>query len=118
MMKHWLAGAAAFALMTGVAFAQGMSSESSTTTQSTTTTTVPSVGSFNTYENHQSTDTKGNVTDTSKTFQSGAGGTRATSDSKTTAPDGSAQISHEIQTKSPDGGATLSKKTTTTTIER
>jgi hypothetical protein len=36
MTKHWLAGAAALAMMTGVAYAQGMSSGSSVATQPTT----------------------------------------------------------------------------------
>lgn len=34
MTRHWLVGAAAFLMMTGVAFAQGISSGSSTSTQS------------------------------------------------------------------------------------
>ena len=46
MTKHWLAGAAAFAMMTGVAFAQSSSSDTTTTTQSTTTMPVPLVGSY------------------------------------------------------------------------
>ena len=51
MTRHWLAGVAAFAMMTGVAVAQGMSSKSSTSTQSTTTTTTPPVaGSYNASE--------------------------------------------------------------------
>jgi len=117
MMKHLLAGAAAFAMMTSVAFAQGMSSESSSTTQSTTTTTTAQpVGSYNSYENHQSTDSKGNAVDTSKTFKSGPGGSEATSSSKITSQNGAEQsASHEIQTNTPDGGSTTSRKTTTTT---
>jgi hypothetical protein len=35
MTRHWLAGAAALAMMTGIAFAQGTSSASSTSAQST-----------------------------------------------------------------------------------
>jgi len=117
MTKHLLAGAAAFALMTSVAFAQGMSSESSSTTQSTTTTTTaPAVGNYNTYENSHSTDTKGVATDTSKTFETGPAGSKSTASSTTTAPNGAEQsASHEVRTSTPDGGSTLSKQTTSTT---
>jgi hypothetical protein len=118
MTKHLLAGAAAFAMMTSVAFAQGMSSGSSSSTQSTTTTTTtaPAVGNYNTYENQHSTDAKGIATDTSKTFESGPAGSKSTSNSKVTSPSGVEQsASQELRTNTPDGGSTMSKKTTTTT---
>src|SRR5579862_9897791 len=119
MTKHLLAGAAAFAMMTGVAFAQSMSSDTSTSIQSTTTTTTaPAAGSYNSYETHRSTDTNGDTSATSKTYQSGPAGSKATSDSQMTGPDGSQRASHEIETKSMDGGSTMSKQTSTTTIER
>lgn len=115
MTKQLLAGAAAFAMMTGVAFAQGMASESSSST-TTTTTTAPAAGSMSTYENRQTTDTKGVETDTSKTFERDAAGSKATSSARVTAPDGSEQsAAHETLTTTPDGGSTLSKKSTTTT---
>jgi hypothetical protein len=119
MTRYWLAGAAAFALMTSVAFAQGMSSESSSSTQSTTTTTVPTVGSYSSSETQHGTDSYGNTVDKSKTYNSGAGGTNATSASRITAPDGSVQsTSQEKQTNTPDGGSIITKKTTTTTTDR
>jgi hypothetical protein len=117
MMKHLVAGAAALAMMTGAALAQGMSSESSSSTQSTTTTVVPTIGSTNSYETHRSTDGNGDSSATSKTYQSGPGGSKATSNSQTTGPDGSQSASHEIETKSMDGGSNTSKQTSTTTIQ-
>jgi hypothetical protein len=119
MTKYWLAGAAAFAMMTSVAFAQGMSSESSTSTQSTTS-PVPAVGSYNSSETQHSTDSNGNATDKSKTFHSGMNGSHATSSSTTVSPDGSEQSTyHEHQATAPDDGLAISKKssTSTTTID-
>jgi hypothetical protein len=103
-------------MMTGVALAQGMSSESSSSTQSTTTTVVPPVGSYNSTETRRSTDSNGVETDKSSSYNSGPNGSKATSSSRTSSPDGSVQsMSHEKQTESPDGVSTTSKKTTTTT---
>ena len=76
MTRQWLAGAAAFAMMTGVACAQGMSSDTSTSTQSTTTSTAPAVGSYNSNSYQKSTDSSGNVTDKSSSYHSGAGAAR------------------------------------------
>ncbi len=84
MTRHLLAGAAAFAMMTGVAFAQGMPSESSTTTRSTTTSTVPTVGSYKSSETHWGIDRNGDATHTKKTYHSGASGSTATSKTRTT----------------------------------
>jgi hypothetical protein len=44
MTRRWLAAAAAFAMMSGFALAQGVSSGSSTSTQPTTTSTVRPLG--------------------------------------------------------------------------
>ena len=115
MTRHLLAGAAAFALMTGVAFAEDMSSESSTTTRSTTTTTVPGVGSYKSSETHQGLDRDGNAIHTKKTYHSGANGSTATTRTRTTSPDASERTTyHERQTDSPYSGSTTERKTTTT----
>jgi hypothetical protein len=117
MTRHWLAGAAAFAMMTGVAFAQDTSSESSTTTRSTTS-TVPGVGSYSSSETRQGTDRDGNAVDTKTIFHGDAGGSTATTQTRTASPDGSAlTTSQEKQTDTPNSGSTT-EKTTTTTIDR
>lgn len=121
MTKHWLAGAAAFAMMTGVAFAQSVSTESSSTQSKTITTApapVPAVGTFNSYETRQNTDTNGTATDTSKTFESGPAGSKATSNSRIMSRDGSEQTtSHDTRTDVPGVGTTINKSSTTTKID-
>jgi hypothetical protein len=113
MTKYLLASAAALAMMTGVAFAQ------STSTQSTTTVTAPAVGSYSKSETQSSTDGNGVATDKSTTYQSGPGGMKATSSSKTVAPDGSMQSEYkEKHIDAMQGSSTVSKETTTTTTDR
>jgi hypothetical protein len=117
MKRLLLAGAAAFALMTGVALAQGAPTESSTTTRSTTTSTVPAVGSYKSSETHQGVDHEGNAIHKKKTYHSGASGSTVTSRTRTALPDGSRTTYREKQTD-PYSGSTTEKKTTTTTIDR
>jgi len=115
MTRYWLAGAAAFALMTGVALAQGMSSETTRSTISTTSTAVPITESYSS-SSTQHVDRNGNAVDESRTYQSESGGSTTSTNSQTTAPDGSVQNSyHEEKSVTPDGGSTISRKTTTTT---
>jgi hypothetical protein len=114
MTRYWLASAAAFAMMTGVALAQGMSSQS--TTSSTTSTTVPVVGSYSATETQRTIDSNGNQIDKSRSYQTGSGGSSSSSSSQATSPDGALQIDrHEENSVSPDGATTVTRKTTTTT---
>jgi len=116
--KIRLAGAAAFVMMTGAAFAQGMSSESSTSIKSTTS-RAPTVGTPNSSETRQSSDSNGNTGDKSSSYKKGTDGSKATSSSRTTSPDDAEQsISHEKTTDPPAGGAVVTKKSTTSTIDR
>ena len=114
MIKRFLASAAALAMMTGVACAQSTSSDSTMSTQ--TTTSAPAVGTYNSRSTQQGTDINGNASVKSQTYHSGVNGTSATSNSRTTSPDGSLQsTTHEGQTASPDGSSAYDKSTTTTT---
>jgi|SRR5580704_4616149 hypothetical protein len=118
MTRHWLAGAAVFAMMTGVALAQSIPSESATTTR-TMTSTVPADGSYKWSETRRGIDRDGNETHVKRTHHSGTDGSSVTSKTRTTMPDGDARTTyHEKQTESPHSGSTTQKKTTTTTIDR
>jgi hypothetical protein len=119
MTRHWLAGAAAFALLTGVAFAEDRPSESSTTTRSTTTSTVPAIGNYNSSETRRDIDRYGNTVHTKKINHHNASGSTVTSKTRTESPYGSARTTYrERQTDSPYSGSSTEKKTTTTTIDR
>jgi hypothetical protein len=125
MMRHWLAGAAALAMMTGVAVAE----ESSTTTRSTTTSTVPAVGNYKATETHRGTgwgiehykwrgtergtDRDGYATRSKKTYHSNANGSTVTSKTRTETPDGSRTTYREKETV-PNSGSSIEKKSTTT----
>jgi len=118
MTRHWLAGAAVFAMMTGVALAQSIPYESATTTR-TMTSTVPADGSYKWSETHRGIDRDGNATHTKKTYHSGADGSTVTSKTRTTMPNGDARTtSREKHNDSLHSGSTTQKKTTTTTIDR
>ena len=121
MMKTLCSGAAALAMMTGVALAQGVSSDTTTSTQSTTTTTVipaaPATSTYNSSKWQKSTDSNGVQTDKSQSYSSGANGSKATSTIRTTEPDGSqTSTQRDERTISPSGDTTTNKSTTTTTI--
>jgi hypothetical protein len=111
MMKHWLAGAAAFAMMTGVALAEDRPAEATTTTRSTTT--VPAVESHKWSETHRGTDRDGYATRSKRTYHSNAHGSTVTSRIRTVMPDGSRTMSRERET-TPYSGSSIEKKTTTT----
>jgi hypothetical protein len=125
MTGNWLVGAAAFAMMTGVAFAQDRPSEPSTTTRSVTTSTAPAVGSdksrehhwgigsYKWGENHRDIDRDGSATRTKKTVHSNASGSTVTSKTRTEMPDGSRIISREKEI-TPNSGSSIEKKSTTT----
>jgi hypothetical protein len=108
MMRHWLAGAAAFAMMTGVAFAD----DASTTTRSVTTSTVPAIGGYKSSEIHRDIDRDRNATHMRKTYHSNANGSIVTR-TRTAMPDGSRTMSREKETV-PFSGSSIEKKTTTT----
>jgi len=112
MMRHWLAGAAAFAMMTGVAFAQDTSSES-TTTRSTTS-TVPAMGSYTSSESHTGIDRDGNTTHKKRIYHSSASGSTVTSKTRTAMRDGSARTTYRHKETVPYSGSTVEKKSTTT----
>ena len=134
MMRHWLAGAAAFAMMTGVAFAEDRPAESSTTTRSVTTTAAPAAGSYKATETrrgngwglghykwketHRGADRYGYGIDTKRTYRSNANGSTVTSKTRTTTPDAWARSTYreKATAPSPYSGSTTEK--TTTTINR
>jgi hypothetical protein len=114
MANYLLVGVAAFAMMTGAAFAQSASSDTTTSTQSTTVS--PLVGSYSSTKSQKTIDASGAETDKSQTYTSGVNGTTAGSSTQTTAPDGSQlSTSHEERTASPRGDLTTTNHTTTTT---
>jgi len=116
MMKSLLAGAAASAMMTGVALAQNMSSDTTISTQTTTTQVIPAPESFSSSRSQKSIDSYGTETETSQTYSNGANGSRATSDTQTIAPDGSQTSTlHDERSVSPGGDTTTRHTTTTTT---
>jgi hypothetical protein len=119
MTKHWLAGAAAFAMMTGVALAQSDSSDTRTSTQSNTTTNNPSApGSYNASKVQKTTDGDGDKTVHSQTYKSNADGTSAASSTRTRTDDGSREsTSHEERTNAPVDDTTTTDKTSTTTTD-
>jgi hypothetical protein len=115
MMKYWFAGVATFALMTGAALAQSSSSDTTTSTQSTT---VPAVGSYSSTKSQKTIDSNGTETDKSRSYTSGADGTKASSSSLTTTPDGSKlSTSHEERTAGPPTDITTTNRSTTTTTD-
>jgi hypothetical protein len=120
MTRHWLASGVVFAMMTGAALAQGMSSDSSTSTQSTTTATAPSVGSYSSSETARGMDSSGNAVRLHKSHHWSANGSRDSSSSRHVSADGSMRSSyHRVKTTaSPDtayGDSTTDSKTTTMT---
>ncbi len=113
MTRHWLAGAAAFAMMTGLAFAQG-TSETSTTTRSTTS-TAPGAEGYHSSANRRDNDRYGDEVHTKKIDHHDANGSTAITRTRTTSPDGSARTtSREKQTDTPYGGSSVEKKIITT----
>ena len=113
MMKYWLAGAAAFAMMSGVALAQGVSTQSTTTV-----TTPPPVSTYTTTQTQRSTDSNGTTADKMSTYQSGPGGSKEVSKSQTVAPDGSMEKTYQEKRVDPLQGSTTYEKKTTTTTDR
>lgn len=116
MTKYWLAGAGVFALMTGAALAQNLSSESTVSTQTTTTTPPPVVDTVHTTKTQQTVAPDGTQTDQRQTFTSGNNGTAATSNSRTTAPDGApVNTVQRERVVSPNGDTSTTSRSTTTT---
>jgi hypothetical protein len=118
MTRHWLAGAAAFAMMTGVAFAQDRDRpyEPSTTTRSTTTSRVPAVGSYKSSETRRDIDRDGDATRTKRTYHSGANGSTVTTRTRTESPVGSARTTYRERETAPDSGSTIERKIITTIV--
>jgi len=115
MIRYWLVGPAAFALMTGVALAQ-ITWGTTTSTQSTTT-TAPVTGGYSESNTQSSIDSNGTQTDKNQTYKSGPNGTNATAITQTTSQDGSQKsTTREDQNISPTGATTTDKTTTTTKI--
>jgi hypothetical protein len=119
MMKTLSVSAAALAMMTGVAFAQGMSSDTTTSSQTsqTTTTVAPGVGTYSSSKSQKSIDSNGVETDKSQSYTSGAGGSKASTTTRTIEPDGSqTRVQHDERTVSPAGDTTTNRSTTTTVV--
>ena len=110
MTRYWLAGAAALALMSGVAFAQSSSTESTTTV----TTPTPPVGSYSSETRH-TVDENGVTTDKSMSYRAGPTGSKETSASRTVAPDGSVQSNVKVRRDDALGGSSTYERQTTTT---
>jgi hypothetical protein len=110
MTKYLLAGAAAFAMMTGVAFAE----ESSTTTRSMTTSPVPAVGSYKSSETHRGIHRDNRYAiHMKRSFHNGEHGWKASSRMRSVMPDGS-RSTYRVKETGPFSGSTVEKKTTTT----
>ena len=117
MTRILLAGVAALALTTGVAFAQTTYSESTTSIQSTVPPAPPSGEAI--YKSKKSTTIHRDGTEVEKkqTYsQSSSGGTRATSNSHVVTPNGSEVKTQDEKVVSPTGETTRSS--TTTTIDK
>jgi hypothetical protein len=120
MTKHLLAGISAFAMMTGVALAQGLPPDTAISTQATTSTVAPVppvVGSYSSSKTQKTIDSNGVETKKSQSYSSGANGTESSSTTRTVVPNGSQMNSYQVQTASPTG-ETVTTKRTTTTIEK
>ncbi|HEX4111151.1 MAG TPA: hypothetical protein VH020_01320 [Stellaceae bacterium] len=112
MTKFWLAGVAAFAMMTGTALAQDTSSDTTTTTHSA------GMGSSSATKSRETVDSDGTQTDKSKSYTRDSSGIHARSDTQTVAPDGTVRsTSHDEQTASPGDDTVTRSRTTTTTGE-
>jgi len=98
MTKAWLAGVAAFAMMTGVALAQSSST--------TTTTVVPGVGEYSSHRSERTIDSYGGQTDRSTTYSTGNGGTERR--------DTTTRSSGPYVPYAPYGDSTTTHSTTTT----
>jgi hypothetical protein len=117
MMKYWLVGVSAFTMMTGVALAQGTLSDTTSSTQSTTTTIAPQVGAYSATKSQKTIDSNGTETDRNQSYSSSAGGSRASSSSRTTGPNGSqTNMQRDERTVSPYGDSTTTNSTSTTTV--
>ena len=111
MTKSLILGVAAFAMMTGVAFAQSTLSDTTITTHSTT---APADGSYKSNKTQKTIDSNGTEVVKSQTYTSGSTGTNASSTTQTTAPDGTTlNTSQDDRTVSPGGGTTTTSHTTT-----
>jgi hypothetical protein len=115
MTKHWFAGAAALAMLAGVAAAQ-------TTIDTTISKTViaPAAGTVSSSKTQTTVKPDGTQTDKTQTYDSGSGGASSSSSTKTTAPDGSQENSWRQEWTSPRPAkeSNTSTTTTTTTIPR
>jgi hypothetical protein len=111
MTKVCVMGAFAIAMMSGAAFAQTMSTD--TTVRSTTVS--PVTGSVSSSKSQTSVDSYGNEMQKKKTVTTGVDGTTETSSSRTTSPDGTTVKSERQERTSPPVGST-STTTSTTTI--
>ena len=118
MRKHFLIGAAALSLVSGVAFAQGLSSQTTTSTESTIAVPTPPVSSYSSSKTEKTVNPNGVVIDKSESYNQGANGTSASSSTRTVAPDGSQVSATQKEWKSsPTGVETTRKTTTTTTVQ-
>ena len=118
MIRHWLAGVAVFAMMTGVAAAQ--TAESTSVTRSTTINNVPVQSEVSGASKVEHTDSDGTHSEKVETFRSGVSGSSSTSSmkKKTVGPDGVEEKSVlEEHTIDPAVGVTTStKKSSSTTV--
>jgi hypothetical protein len=122
MTRFIVSGMTAFALMAGVAMAQGVYPDSSTSTRSSTTTTTtiipvaPSVGNYNSSTWQKSIDSNGTEVDKKQTYSNDSNGTTASSSRQTTTSDGvQRNTTYDEKTTSPRGETTSSHTSTTTT---
>jgi cytoskeletal protein RodZ len=114
MTKIFLSGVAALTMMSGFAFAQSTSTDTTISTQSTTM--APVVNSYSSNKSQKTIESNGTETEKSQSYTSGASGTTSSSSTQTTAPDGSnLSSSHRERTVTPLGDTTTINRTTTTT---
>ena len=115
MTGYWLASAAAFAMISGVAFAQDAPGTTTETQSTTTTNSAPVIGNYSASRTQKTIDANGNEIKKSETYESGNGGTSTRSSVQTNAPDGSSMNTYRREQSNTTTGTT---PTTTKTINQ
>lgn len=114
MLKTWIAAASVFAMMSGAAFAQSTTSETSSSSQ--TTTPAPATGTYESHKSQTSTDGYGGETKKTQDSMSDSSGTKKVGTSVTTGPDGSkVSVTKEQHTVTPQADTTTTNQSSSTT---
>ncbi len=115
MMKQLLAGAAVIALMTGAAFAQGVTES----TTSRTTVAPPAVDAYSATRTERNSFGGASIETQKNVTRDGMGGVTSSSKEQVVRPDGSSETrTHKEWSGAPVAPPANSSTTTTTTIGR